>query len=270
MNFGIREVCDITFNRVSGTGPKTFSIETAKMSTIESASTTVYAQGGRGNNRLRAWEGEKTVTFTIEDALLTLESFYALTGATVTAGTSGGAKFLVYPTSFAGSYTISAKTLFRDDKGIDHDAIITIPNAKLQTTLNLSMASTGDPAAFTFTLDAMPSHIASDNKLLFSLEVCDADDADDITLPNLNDNATTVIIDNIAYSVSGTAPKLEVDSTLKTATLSATGAESKTIKLPQDSVANTMLVCIELAKTLTSSAAKCDLPLGSTSIWYAI
>jgi hypothetical protein len=270
MNFGIREVCDITFNRVSGAGPKTFIIDTAKMSTIESASTTVYAQGGRGNNRLRAWEGEKTVTFTIEDALLTLESFYALTGATVTAGASGGAKFLVYPTSFAGYYTITAKTLFRDEKGIDHDAIITIPNAKLQTTLNLSMASTGDPSAFTFTLDAMPSHIASDNKLLFSLEICDEAGADTITLPNLNDNATTVIIDNIAYSVLGTDPKLTVNDTLTMATLSATGAEPKSITLPKDSVANTMLVCIELAKTLTSSAPEYKLTSGSTSIWYAI
>jgi len=88
--FGIREVCDLTFTKKvgSGEGPSSFVIDTAKMSTIESTSSTVYAQGGKGNSRLIAWEGEKTLTFTVEDALLTMESFHALTGAEVTSGSS--------------------------------------------------------------------------------------------------------------------------------------------------------------------------------------
>jgi hypothetical protein len=48
---------------------------------MEGASTTVYAQGGRGNTRLVAWEGERTVTFTMEDALISPEGFMILTGA---------------------------------------------------------------------------------------------------------------------------------------------------------------------------------------------
>jgi hypothetical protein len=45
MKFGIREVCDLTFTKQagSGKGPSSFSINTAKMSTIESQTTTVYA-----------------------------------------------------------------------------------------------------------------------------------------------------------------------------------------------------------------------------------
>jgi hypothetical protein len=41
----------------------------------------VYAQGGRGNPRLIAWEGERTVTFTMEDALISAEGFMILSGA---------------------------------------------------------------------------------------------------------------------------------------------------------------------------------------------
>jgi hypothetical protein len=48
---------------------------------MEGASTTVYAQGGRGNARLVAWEGERTVTFTMEDALISPIGFSILTGA---------------------------------------------------------------------------------------------------------------------------------------------------------------------------------------------
>jgi hypothetical protein len=43
MKFGIREVCDCIFTKQSGTGPKTFEINTAKMSTLDSSSSTVYA-----------------------------------------------------------------------------------------------------------------------------------------------------------------------------------------------------------------------------------
>lgn len=48
---------------------------------MEGAATTVYAQGGRGNARLIAWEGERTVTFTMEDALISAMGFSVLTGA---------------------------------------------------------------------------------------------------------------------------------------------------------------------------------------------
>lgn len=55
--------------------------DTLRTSTLEGASTTVYAQGGRGYARLIAWDGERTITFTMEDALLSPESFSILSGA---------------------------------------------------------------------------------------------------------------------------------------------------------------------------------------------
>ena len=93
MKFGVREICDVTFKatdtRTIGKtqfkkGQPVFMIDTAKTSTVEGAATTVYAQGGRGNTRLVAWEGERTVTFTMEDALISPAGFMILSGAGLT------------------------------------------------------------------------------------------------------------------------------------------------------------------------------------------
>ena len=90
MKFGVREICDVVL-RAKGTvkvGETTFSHDepviyfySAKTSTVEGSATTVYATGGRGNNKLLAWEGEKSVTFTMEDALLSPLGFSILSGA---------------------------------------------------------------------------------------------------------------------------------------------------------------------------------------------
>jgi hypothetical protein len=90
MKYGVRDVVDVVL-RAKGTmdlGTKRFYknepvlyFDSLTTSTLEGATTTVYAQGGRGNVRLMAWEGERTVTFTMEDALISPESFSILTGA---------------------------------------------------------------------------------------------------------------------------------------------------------------------------------------------
>ena len=58
-----------------------FYFDSLKTSSMEGQATTVYAQGGRGNARLIAWEGERTVTFMMEDALISPMGFSVLTGA---------------------------------------------------------------------------------------------------------------------------------------------------------------------------------------------
>jgi hypothetical protein len=55
--------------------------DTLKTSTVEGAATTVYATGGRGNARLVSWDGERTVTFTMEDALISPMGLAVLSGA---------------------------------------------------------------------------------------------------------------------------------------------------------------------------------------------
>lgn len=88
--FGSREICDVTFkalnemkvgNKVIKKGQVAFVIDTAQTSSMEQATTVVYAQGGRGYNRLIAWEGEKTVTFNVTDALISPMGLKMLTDA---------------------------------------------------------------------------------------------------------------------------------------------------------------------------------------------
>ena len=90
MKFGVREICDVVLKRKTGgyfgklyldKDMPVMYFDTLKTSSLEGASTTVYAQGGRGNPRLVAWEGDRTVTFTMEDALISPESFSILSGA---------------------------------------------------------------------------------------------------------------------------------------------------------------------------------------------
>ena len=90
MKFGVREICEVVLKAKAAmkVGDKIFYknepviyFDTLKTSSMEGAATTVYAQGGRGNSRLVAWEGERTVTFTMEDALISPEGFMILSGA---------------------------------------------------------------------------------------------------------------------------------------------------------------------------------------------
>lgn len=93
--FGVREICDVVFkpltsvdlgNQHFDAGQPMLYIDTAKTSSLEGAATTVYAQGGMGNPRLIGWDGEKTLTLTIEDALLSPVSFAMLSGAGLVKG----------------------------------------------------------------------------------------------------------------------------------------------------------------------------------------
>lgn len=88
--YGVREICDVVFkakanmtvgNKKFFKGEPVIYFDALKTSTLEGAATTVYATGGRGNSRLIAWEGERTVTFTMEDALISPVGFMLLSGA---------------------------------------------------------------------------------------------------------------------------------------------------------------------------------------------
>ena len=346
MKFGVREICNVTFKAKSNVtiGNTTFKvgqpvlyIDSAKTSTLEGAATTVYAQGGRGNTRLIAWEGEKTLTFTVEDALLSPLGLSVLSGAgllkgtkdtdlvhvhmTTTALVSGDVtpnpqkgiidltealevgdaicedaplfimelegdgsltgtifdatgilnkqigyqenstevdatdtkdkrwnkitcdKSLVGKTvmvdyyvikksaniseiqidaeNFAGYYYVEADTLFRrQSDGVDMPANITLPNVKIQSNFTFSMASTGDPSTFTFTMDAFPGYTYFDNKkkVLCVIQVIeDATGADTVwnsVMPHADDETIDINGDGADDNAPGkdatsTATKLE-------------------------------------------------------------
>ena len=292
MKFGVREICDVTFkaaaanqkvgNKVFKKYQPVFIIDTARTSNFEQASTTVYAQGGRGYARLLAWEGEKTMTFTVEDALMSPMGLAVLSGAglinhkvgesarvhvtlekvissegkveielndlkeetgldTATSftvcdcipmyatviGASGDAgDFLeiktlqqaavvtenapceleidveaaqvaqvagktvvvdfylamtnsvqtitIGPEDFGGYFYVEAQTLFRDEAtGKDFAANITFPKVKIQSGFTFTMAASGDPSTFTFTMDAFPGYTIArcDKKTMCDLQI---------------------------------------------------------------------------------------------------
>lgn len=117
MKFGVREICDVVLKAKSAmkVGNKIFYanepviyFDTLKTSSMEGAATTVYAQGGRGNTRLVAWEGERTVTFTMEDALISPEGFMILSGAGLIDGTEQTIYQHISETIDANKVTVSA------------------------------------------------------------------------------------------------------------------------------------------------------------------
>lgn len=316
MKFGVREICDVVLKAKATTviGNKKFYanepviyFDTLKTSSMEGAATTVYAQGGRGNSRLVAWEGERTVTFTMEDALISPEGFMILSGAglveaseekpiyqhmtetidagevqvqnnmmliptaeapylpeddvvagnyayvmfikdgeiisepyipvhgndvtdglsgnfLVLAGThdnysvlgeaegndykadnkffqegklvagsfdsvlidyyvertgSGVQQIEITADKFGGNYYLEASTLFRDQRGVDMPAEFIIPNCKIQSNFTFTMASSGDPSTFTFTMDAFPDYTRFDRskKVLAAIQIIKTDDA---------------------------------------------------------------------------------------------
>jgi hypothetical protein len=92
MKFGVREICDVVLRAKTAmkVGGKQFYknepvlyFDTLTTSSLEGSATTSYAQGGKGNTRLMAWEGERTLTFNMTDALISPESFSVLSGADI-------------------------------------------------------------------------------------------------------------------------------------------------------------------------------------------
>ena len=313
MKFGVREICDVVLKAKAATkiGNKVFYknepviyFDSLKTSSMEGAATTVYAQGGRGNSRLVAWEGERTVTFTMEDALISPEGFMILSGAGLieasnekpiyqhvieTVGSedfivngttinilvdkapflpkdkkdnyayvmimegdepvsepfipvhnqvwdtdlgeytkatldeasgkyvitielehecygedgetyelspketkafenadallidyytpkmSGARQIEITPDKFGGNYYLEASTLFRDTNGVDMPAEFIVPNCKIQSNFTFTMASSGDPSTFTFTMDAFPDYTRFDKskKVLAAIQIID-------------------------------------------------------------------------------------------------
>lgn len=269
MKYGVREICNIVFKakNTMKLGSLTFEkdepviyFDSAKTSTIEGSSTAVYAQGGRGNPKLVTWEGEKSLTFTFEDALISEKGMAILMGANLAeaktyqhhvllkviaakneeqkvaldlteaieenygvgkklspVNSKKGVSLYVYKTDalgiefgekvsdaalnenvitsevggltegdyywvdgyveikgqgltieankFSDAFYIEAETLFRRSQdNMDRAAQIVFPKGKVSSSFTLSMANTGDPSTFTFTIDAMEDIVKGQTK----------------------------------------------------------------------------------------------------------
>jgi hypothetical protein len=76
--------------------------------------------------------------------------------------TSGVKQIEIEAGKFAGNFYIEADTLFRTTSGIDLPAEFIIPNGKIQSNFTFTMAASGDPSTFTFTVDALPDYTKFD------------------------------------------------------------------------------------------------------------
>ena len=129
MKFGVREICDVVLkakanqkigNKIFYKNEPVIYFDTLKTSSMEGAATTVYAQGGAGNARLVAWEGERTVTFTMEDALISPEGFMILSGAGLVEATADK------PVYQHVTETIDAAQITQDEQAI-HITLAQVP-----------------------------------------------------------------------------------------------------------------------------------------------
>lgn len=173
MKFGVREICDVVFKAKASVtiggitfkpGQPVLYIDSAKTSVIEGAATTVYAQGGKGNARLIAWEGEKTMTFTVEDALLSPMGFAILSGAGLLKGKKETNKQVHVHTTTLGFADAEGAIDLTDALGA---ATKVDPDAKIWVMpLDASGGVTDAPVPGTYVAktDSAPAQITSDIK----------------------------------------------------------------------------------------------------------
>ena len=94
---------------------------------------------------------------------------------------SGAKQIEITADKFGGNYYLEASTLFRNQDGVDMPAEFIIPNCKIQSNFNFTMASSGDPSTFTFTMDAFPDYTRFDHskKVLAAIQIIEEDETVD-------------------------------------------------------------------------------------------
>jgi len=130
--YGIRDITDLVLkartrvkigNQTFQPGQPVVYFTTAQTATLEGAATQVYAQGGHGYPRLIAWEGERTVTLTLTEALISPESFAVLSGALRSDASVENKAYM--PTWFETEIQADGSAILDlDICGDDHDIIV--------------------------------------------------------------------------------------------------------------------------------------------------
>ena len=119
-------------------------------------------------SNLAVAEGGKKLTGATKKSINVFVDFYVLKDSDVVS------ELQIDAGNFGGYYYVEASTLFRrQSDGVDMPAEITLPNVKIQSNFTFSMASTGDPSTFSFTMDAFPGYTLFDNtkKVLCVMQV---------------------------------------------------------------------------------------------------
>ena len=214
MRFGVREICEVVLKaKVDGqkVGNATFVkhepvlyFDSLKASTLESATTTVYATGGRGNTRLIAWEGEKTVTFTMEDALLSPMGFAILSGAGIVKA-SATSKIKVHAKSIIAAQTLSGTGTAIDPYEVSVDLASTLGTETLYSS-GLG-AGVAEPTIFGLILDSKGQPVASMGNPVITGKVA----AFEFKGTGLTTGSVNVLVDYYIEKTSG-AQQIEIEA----------------------------------------------------------
>lgn len=108
---------------------------------------------------------------------------------------SGTTQIEITPDKFGGYFYLEASTLFRKEStGVDMAAEFVIPKVKIQSNFTFSMAATGDPSTFTFTMDAFPDYVKFDksHKVLSAIQIVDETAAADDETRNCGENGPEI------------------------------------------------------------------------------
>ena len=209
--FGSREICDVTFkaltnnqkvgNKEFQAGQPVFIIDTATTSNMEQASTTVYAQGGKGYNRLIAWEGEKTLTFTVTDALMSPLGLAVLTGAGLSEDANVKHIHVTYDVAIGndGNGTITAEQLAAE-LGLPKDSTIEVCN---DTTLKPYATVLDGNGAVTGWANDIELSGTNSSTLDNIIEVSSGEPGKPLTVKSLSSKNKTIKLDFYVRMTSG-------------------------------------------------------------------
>ena len=90
--WAVREAADVTFYSLVDGSP-IVTLNTLKMTDVETTGETVYAQGGRGNAKLVGFSSNREATMTLQDAIFDNAAMAMLTGNEIITGSKTIQKF---------------------------------------------------------------------------------------------------------------------------------------------------------------------------------
>jgi hypothetical protein len=90
--WAVREAADVTFYSLAD-GKPVVTLNTLKMTDVETTGETVYSQGGRGNAKLVGFSSNREARMTLQDAIFDNTAMAMLTGNDIVTGTKRISKF---------------------------------------------------------------------------------------------------------------------------------------------------------------------------------
>ena len=167
--YGLKEVADVELYPV-GTkitikkdgsiiagASASYSFDTLKVTNIETSSEETSSRGGKGNPELISWSYGKEVTFTMEDALLSMDTLDLMLGAKENSADTP--TLTIDANTFPDPYLIVGKTVMRSyADGKDHPFYFVMPKAQIQVGGTLTMEAEGDPSTFEMSVKALSSN----------------------------------------------------------------------------------------------------------------